>query len=227
MTYGDQKGQVDFLVNYVFDYENKGLPKNGFFVDLACADGVYINNTYFLEKWLGWDGLLFEPNPGFWPNINNERRARLIKKAVTDQAGQILPFRIDNGMLGGIVAEDMDNNSTVRSEELKEAEIVNVETTTLTDELNACDAPLVIDFLSLDIEGAELLAVKGLDLEKYNIRCATIERPTQELDILLDAHGYRQARHLMYDVIHVHEDYWNEINWKPNGIFSFTPKIDW
>ena len=51
-TFGDQKGQVDFLVNNVLDYEKKGLKKNGFFVDLACADGVSINNTYFLERYL-------------------------------------------------------------------------------------------------------------------------------------------------------------------------------
>jgi len=48
-TYGDQKGQVEFLVNNVLNYEKNGLMKDGFFIDLACADGVTINNTYFLE----------------------------------------------------------------------------------------------------------------------------------------------------------------------------------
>lgn len=64
-TYGDQKGQVDFLINNVLNYEKNGLPKDGFFIDLACADGVYWNNTYFLEKYLNWNGLLFEPNPRY------------------------------------------------------------------------------------------------------------------------------------------------------------------
>lgn len=53
-TYGDQKGQVDFLINNVLNYEKNGLMENGFFVDLACADGVTINNTYFLEEYLGF-----------------------------------------------------------------------------------------------------------------------------------------------------------------------------
>ena len=68
-TFGDQKGQVDFLINNVFDYEKKGLAKSGFFVDLGCADGITINNTYFLERYLGWNGILFEPNPAYKNNI--------------------------------------------------------------------------------------------------------------------------------------------------------------
>lgn len=160
-TYGDQKGQVDFLVNYVLDYEKNGLPKGGYFVDLACADGVHVNNTYFLEKWLGWSGLLFEPNPGFWPKIDTHRTSPLVKEAVSDKAGQTIKFRIDNGMLGGIVAEDTDNNPTVRGDEMSTAEIIDIKTTTLTAELDRVGAPTEIDFLSLDIEGAEMLAVRG------------------------------------------------------------------
>lgn len=226
-TYGDQKGQVDFLVNYVLDYERNGLPKGGFFVDLACADGVHINNTYFLEKWLGWNGLLFEPNPGFWPEIDKHRTSPLVKNAVSDEAGQTIKFRIDNGMLGGIVADDTDNSPAARGDELRDAEIIDVETTTLTAELDRIGAPTAIDFMSLDIEGAEMLAVRGLDLKKYRIRCAAIERPTPELDILLDAAGYRQARHTANDVIYVHETFWDQINWSPNAIFAFTPPKDW
>ena len=226
-TYGDQKGQVDFLVNYVLDYERNGLPRAGFFVDLACADGVHINNTLFLEKWLSWNGLLFEPNPGFWPEIAKNRTSPLVKEAVSDAAGQTIKFRIDNGMLGGIVADDTDNSPSARGDELVNAEIIDVQTTTLTDELDRIVAPSAIDFMSLDIEGAEMLAMRGLDLNRYRIRCAAIERPTPELDILLDGHGYRQARHTANDVIYVHETYWDQINWHPNAIFAFTPPKDW
>ncbi|CAD0184991.1 hypothetical protein RUESEDTHA_01875 [Ruegeria sp. THAF57] len=223
LTFGDQKAQVDFLVNYVFDYENNGLPRNRFFVDLACADGVQINNTYFLESWLGWKGLLFEPNPNYWPTIEKERRSPVVKKAVSRRSGELVQFRIDNGMLGGIVSKETDNNPSVRGKELENAEIIHVETTTLSDELDAYSAPTEIDFLSLDIEGAELMAIQGLDLEKYRIRCLAIERPTPELCILLDEFGYRQAKHLRNDVIYVHKKYWSEVNWNPRAVFSFVP----
>ncbi|MBV7379459.1 FkbM family methyltransferase [Maritimibacter dapengensis] len=223
-TYRDQKGQVDFLVNNVLDYEKNGLPKNGYFVDLACADGVYISNTYFLEKHLNWTGLLFEPNPEFHDKIRAARRSPLVTDCVTDTAGETVKFRIDNGMLGGIVSNETDNNAKIRGEELADATVVDIPTTTLEKELDAAGAPSVIDFLSLDIEGAEWIALRSFPFEKYSFRCMTIENPTIELDLLLDEKGYRQVAHLRQDVIYVQETELPNVNFAPNTVFAFTPK---
>ena len=76
-TFGDQKGQVEFLINSVLDYENSGLKRNGYFIDLAAADGITGSNTFFLERYLGWDGLLFEPNPNFKSIIEANRTSKL------------------------------------------------------------------------------------------------------------------------------------------------------
>lgn len=226
-TYGDQKGQVDYLINNIFNYEKNGLKKNGFFVDLACADGVHINNSYFLEKHLGWSGLLFEPNPGYRDLISANRSSPLITKCVSDVANQTVRFRIDNGMLGGIVSDDTDNNKSLRGSELKNAEIIEIETTTLLEELDKINAPNLIDFLSLDIEGAEWIALRNFDFNKYKFVCMAIERPNEELDMLLEKHGYRQVAHLKYDVIYVHFKFLEDVNFHPNVKFAFTPKKNW
>ena len=36
--------------------------KNGFFIEAGAHDGVNQSNTYLIEKVLGWNGLLVEPN---------------------------------------------------------------------------------------------------------------------------------------------------------------------
>ncbi len=226
-TYGDQKGQVDFLINNVFNYEKFGLKRNGFFVDLACADGVNINNTYFLEKKLGWSGLLFEPNPGYEDSIKKYRTSPLVTKCVTDVPNEIVQFRIDNGMLGGIVSDDTDNNEKVRGDQLKNAKIIEIKTTTLINELDKINAPKIIDFLSLDIEGAEWIAMRSFDFKKYKFACMAIERPNESLDMMLDQNGYRQVAHLLYDVIYAHTDFLEDLNFNPNIKFAFTPPKDW
>jgi len=226
-TYGDQKGQVDFFVNNVMDYENNGLPRSGFFVDLACADGGEINNTYFLERWCGWRGILFEANPGYHDHIRASRTMPLVSDVVFDRAGQTVPFRIDNGMLGGVVSDETDNNAKTRPEEMQSADIVRLPTTTLEIALDDHDAPRLIDFMSLDVEGAEYIILRGFDFDKYKFRCMAIERPTPELDLLLDAQGYRQVQHLSYDVIYVHADFVAEVNFAPRARFAFTPGKDW
>jgi hypothetical protein len=226
-TYGDQKGQVDILINCVFDYGSRGLRRDGYFVDLACADGVTISNTRFLERHLGWRGLLFEPNPKFHESIAAHRSSPLVTKCVTDRVGSSVRFRIDNDMLGGIVSDETDNSPAMRGEELKAAEILEIETTTLAHELDRVEAPQVIDFLSLDIEGAEWIALRSFPFERYRFRCMTIERPTPELDLLLDRHGYRQVAHLKYDVVYVHQIDLPDVNLSPSLRFAFTPPKDW
>jgi len=214
-------------VNKVLNYEQNGLKFDGFFVDLACADGVTINNTYFLEKHLQWAGILFEPNPYFSDSIHENRTAPLVAKCVSDTEGQTIRFRIDNGMLGGIVSDELDNSEAVRGEELRAAEIVDIKTTTLEIELDKANAPALIDFLSLDVEGAEWLVLKNFDFSKYKFRFAAIERPTPELDLLLHHNGYRQVKHSQYDVFYVHADFLADLNWAPKFEFAFTPKKEW
>lgn len=226
-TYGDQKGQVDFLLNTVFNYQNSGLKKSGYFVDLAAADGVTGSNTYFLEKYLGWSGLIFEPNPKFQEDLLASRTMPIVTKCVTDRVGDKVKFRIDNGQLGGIVGDDFDNNGHFRAAQLKTAEIVEIETTTLEHELKARGAPELVDFLSLDVEGAEHLVLKNFPFDEYKFHCIAVERPCKELDLLLDKNKYRQVAHLFYDVLYVHEDFLEDLNFDPKIKFAFTPRKNW
>ena len=133
---------------------------------MGCADGITINNTYFLERYLGWNGILFEPNPAYKNNIQKFRKAKLITDCVSDRVGDKVSFRIDNGMLGGIVSKETDNNELVRGDQLKTAKIIKINTTTLEDELDKINAPKLIDFLSLDIEGAEWMAMRSFSFAK-------------------------------------------------------------
>jgi len=94
-------------------------------------------------------------------------------------------------------------------------------------ELDQIGAPVMIEFLSLDVEGAEFLVLKNFPFEDRKFRCIALERPSPKLDILLDSHGYRQVAHLSYDVIYVHSDYLNEVNFSPKCKFMFTPPKDW
>lgn len=58
------------------------------------------------------------------------------------------------------------------------------------------NAPHIIDFLSLDIEGHEFKVLKYFPFGDYVFRAMTLERPTEELQALLKRHNYSYVRHL-------------------------------
>ena len=197
--------------------EKNGLPRNGFLIDLACADGITINNTLFLEKYLGWEGLLFEANPNFVKQAKVSRTQPIINKAVSFEEGQTVSFRIDNGLLGGIVEGKPEIG-----------ELIEVQTTTLQAELRKANAPKVIDFMSLDVEGHEYQIMKNFPFDEYKFKAMTIELPCKNLDLLLDSKDYCQIAHLDFDVFYCHRDYLDQVNLNPKFPFRFTfhPRIN-
>lgn len=190
-------GQDKWVSRYVFpDVED------GYFVDVGSGDGVASSNTKVLED-LGWEGICIDP----FPRNMEERNCRLCREVVYGVAGQKIRFR-DAGFLGGI---DDHMESTEEWPSVKRAKIVEFTTVTLDDILAKANAPGFIHYMSIDIEGAELEALKGLSFSKYKVGAFTIEHNYEEpkrsqLRSLLESKGYRFVLSLFRDDCYVHGD---------------------
>ena len=223
-----QKGQVRFLLEIVFNYKFNGLKRNGYFVDLAAGQPQALSNTYFIEKYLNWEGLLIDGNPVFAKKLRAERRNKVLEEIVYSENNKEVKFRIDNAELGGIVGDEFDNNKKFRSDELANAKIITSRTKTLNQILVENNAPKEMDYLSLDIEGGEYEALKNFDFKQYKWKFLTIERPNLELDLLLDKNGYIQVFHSSFDTFYIHKDFIrfaDMANIKPQ--FLITPRKNW
>lgn len=224
MKFIGQKEQDKWVIDTIFNYKT-----GGYFVDLAATDGVAINNTLLLERKLNWDGICIEPNPKYYNKLKKNRNCN-VTDVVVDKANDIeIKFRIDNGELGGIVDIDTDNNEKYRRNQLKNATILNLKTKTLEYVLDKFNAPKVIDYLSLDVEGAEERILRNFPFNKYTFLAMTIERPTPELEKVLFDNGYvfvMVSKKLSYDTFYVHETIPNfdQIVKEP---YTPTPRKDW
>ena len=180
---GSQSGQDGAVAGLLNQHQN------GFFVDLAANDATILSNTFALERDLNWGGLCIEANPMYWERLSY-RKCKIVGAVVGKDRMQEVKFRMVRAESGGIEGEDFDNSP---SKILKPGKMAAVDryTVPLLEVLERFDAPRVIDYLSLDVEGAEYFVMKDFPFGRYTMKIMTVERPKQELVDLFYANGYR------------------------------------
>ena len=192
--YYSQVGQDRWIVNCMFpDIDN------GFFVDVGSADGVRLSNTKLIEE-LGWKGICIDP----FPTNMKDRTCELFKEVVYSEAGRKVRFRAA-GILGGV---DEHIRRHKEREVVKKAKVVEFTTTTLDNILARAKAPNYIHYISIDIEGAELHALKGFSFSKYKVGAFIIEHNYEEpkrsqIRTLLENKGYKLVKTIDQDDCYV------------------------
>jgi FkbM family methyltransferase len=181
--------------------------RNGYFVDLAANDATILSNTYSLERNLQWSGLCIEPNPLYWANLTY-RDCQVVAAIVGSQRMEEVFFRFNAGDHSGIAGEGFDNGKHLQRQSEPKY------TVTLHEILKRFQAPQKIDYLSLDVEGAEEFILKNFPLNDYQISLMTVERPKDSLRALLQAHGFQFVKRLSR---------WGETLWAHESVY---PSLD-
>ena len=196
-SYKSQKGQDRWVL------ETLRGKQGGYFVDLAASDGLTFSNTWIMEKKFGWTGIAIEPNPMLYALLAKRRKCQTLDVAVDCQEGAV-PFRIDIGGRGGIVSDDSEIDLLNSDNQMDGAKIVQILAKTLGEILSQAEAPKVMDYLSLDVEGSEERVLRGLDLSEYTFYCVTIETPSNEVKRMLSENGYYYVKSKDLDTFYVH-----------------------
>jgi FkbM family methyltransferase len=174
-----------------------------YYVEIGANDGVAQSNTLSLELFYGWEGLLIEPVSATFTRLqkNRSRRRNFLLRAACvsfEHSGNEVLLHYANLMS---VAEGLDSdikNPLTHAEEGKQflepgdnVRTEKVPSITMTDALESAGAPLKIGFLSLDVEGAELEVLRGIDFERFRIESILVEsRRVERITRFLGGHGY-------------------------------------
>jgi FkbM family methyltransferase len=168
--------------------------RGGFFVEFGAGDGVQLSNTYLLEKEFGWRGILAEPNRTFFPQVVASRSCAVDDRCVWSTTGETVCFTetTKHGELSTI-SQFMDCDYHKRSDEHPVE--YQVKTISLNDLLLQHQAPMEIDYLSIDTEGSELEILQALDFGRWTFNVITAEHNFVEdlqagMYALLTSHGY-------------------------------------
>lgn len=169
MFYSQYK-QDEYLETTIF----KGY-KNGFYVDVGAHDGISLNNTLYFEKNNNWRGINIEPIKDVFDMLVMNRPVDVnINCAVCNRDGEA-DFYLNEGyteMLSGIIenydARHLERLMNENTEKSATTQIVKVNTKkleTIFDE----HAVSHINYLSIDVEGAEFEVLKSINFDKVFI----------------------------------------------------------
>lgn len=177
----------------------------GFFVEAGAYDGFIQSNTYWLERFRGWRGVLIEPVPHLFDRARRQRpNATVVNCALVpaDYPETTVTLRYGGLMstVRGARGAGADEESHVSAGDMfgldDVGHEVRVPARTLTSVLEEVRAPAEFELLSLDVEGFEASVLHGLDLDRFAPRVLLLEmhdvdaqRPAME-EILGDRYEF-------------------------------------
>ena len=212
-----QKGQDSWVL------ASAAAPAAGdpsFFLDLAASEACVGSDTVVLERNHGWKGICVDANPKFLKQLRAERPGcQVVEAAVSDVADQRLTFVLDDGT-GGLVGEKFDHRPGEPDGTTSKSTTFQVTTRRLDSILEEQNAPRRIQYLSLDLEGAESAAMPDdFPWDTYIFELVTIERPPPDLNARLFGHGYLFVKNLWHDSFY-HESHPRAAALQHNGTFQ-------
>ena len=192
--------------------------RGGFFVDLASNEPLHLSNTRTLERDFGWTGVCIDASAELLLKSTLYRTCRCVQAVVTESSGDTITFttpittatssnvadmkksgfgsivgigQVSNAKSAEPAAESATSKTALPSKVpagWKEERHVTV---SLGELLRHVSAPAVIEYLSLDVEGAEAAVLgSGFDFGSFTFLTITIERPSAALRERLRAHSY-------------------------------------
>lgn len=177
--------------------DRTGQKRGGYFVEFGATDGVLLSNTLLLEREFGWTGLLAEPNPDFFRQLQRNRSCITSPACIGARTGDVVEFILAEEYGGIADYAALDKDSQHRQPFRAQGKVIRLTTLSLDDFLRQNAAPRQIDYLSLDTEGNELDILRSFPFQDWTIRLITVEHNYTEhretIHKLLQQHGYTRT----------------------------------
>jgi FkbM family methyltransferase len=198
---------------------------NGVFVEVGALDGFGASNTWFFEMERNWSGLLIEPNPVEFNKRNQHPRPNSIFEncAISDVEMDINFLSIEGpcNVLSGIMEFynsqhleridrelEMYSNHTEGHELYSRKEQIPMKAVRL-ESLFSKHNITKIDFISIDVEGAELQVLNSINFDKVDINVFMIENNygLEKETEFLSSKGYKLLGNIQWDSVFIKNDF--------------------
>lgn len=210
VTYYSAHGQDRWILDNILSHAgNKSMFT---FVEAGSYDGLTGSNMAAFELRYGWTGLCYEPNPVMFELVK-QRRPKCEKfNAVICDAKQAAggtkyyyrqlaaPYQQESGIfeLMDSYKQDLVKQYTVEAE-------LQVSCRSLSEDIKTY-LNGQLDFLSLDVEGAELIVLQTIDWEQVSVDIIMVERSHEkQVHEFLVGRNFHHVALVGHDNVFVHK----------------------
>ena len=193
------------------------------FFEFGATNGIDLSNSYTLERYLNWKGVLSEPSPQWHDELKKNRPyTNIISECIWSESNKELNFFVsDVGVLSSLEnfkesdKISMPGNTQAR---VKNGKNIIVTTISLNDVIEKQFISKSPSSISIDTEGSEYEILKNFNFKKYKPLVFTIEHNFTELQLKIDKLMYsndyiRVFKSLTtFDAWYVEKNVFEEIN---------------
>ena len=190
------------LAQDLFVLDQIDFMKNGYFVEFGVCDGIYMSNTYILEKKFNWNGIVCEPALIYQDELKKNRHCHIEDKCVFSESNKNLQFTETEEKEISYV-----NNFNSKGFFFKKNKSYIIKTISLNDLLEKYDCPSNFEYLSIDTEGTEFEIISQFNFKKYSPKIITIEH---NYDIRLRENIYKLLTENNYQRIFEDVSQWDD-----------------
>lgn len=164
-----QSGE-DMIIDFLFEVHGV---KNPTYIDIGAHDPYYLSNTaFFYEK--GCRGINIEPNPVLYKNIREVRKEDInLNVGIGKKEGKLNFYIMNNPTMSTFSREQADE--LVHKHGFLIEQELNVDVSTVNTVLNTYNNGVFPDFLSLDVEGVDLVILQSIDFSKSYPKVICVE----------------------------------------------------
>ena len=172
-NFASQSGQDKIIKNSFFRSK-----KNGYFVEIGAFDGVLGSNCVHFEKSMKWEGIAIEPSKIQFQKLSKNRNCKVLNKAISSTEKDVEFIEVIEGLtqMSGINNDDYSAKTIIKNDENTKFNKIKLKTSTFNKNILNKE----IDYLSMDIEGAELDVLQSINFQEYIIKVISVENNSPE-----------------------------------------------
>ncbi len=163
-----QEGE-DMILKTIINNES-----SRFYIDIGAHHPKRFSNTYYFYK-QGWKGINIDPLPGVMKLFSKVRPRDInLEIAIGIRNEELTYYMFNESALNGFLDEEKLNDIIKNGYILLSKK--NIKTRTLKEVLEKyMTSNIIIDFMTIDVEGMELDVLKSNNWEKYNPEILLVE----------------------------------------------------